>query len=320
MCMCTCACTLVCFLFHGLHGVGARRGRQPLILPRSVLHLFVSNGFTYNEMAQCLNVSCRTVCSRLCQFGLGARRNMSTISDVRLDRAVLALKRRFPNSGYRMMTSLLRTNDQIIVPKARVHSSMRRIDPVGMARRLRVVLRRRKYRVSGANSVWHMDANLKLSRWGFVVQGCVDGYSRAIIYLNCAACNSAALTLNCFVRGMSHFGIPSQTRSDAGLENVLVCRLMICLQGMGRQSHIVGRSVHNQRIERLWRDVFTFVLSRIYAVFYCMEDAGLLDPNNSRHIMYLHLSFGQLIWKELATFAKSWNMHGLRSEHHLTPL
>ena len=54
-----------------------------------------------------------------------------------------------------------------------------------------------------------------------------------------------------FVRGMSHFGIPSRTRSDAGLENDLVCRLMICLQGMDRQSHIVGRSVHNQRIERL---------------------------------------------------------------------
>ena len=48
-----------------------------------------------------------------------ARRNMSTISDVQLDRAILALKRRFLNSGYQMMTSLMRTNDQIIVPKAR---------------------------------------------------------------------------------------------------------------------------------------------------------------------------------------------------------
>ena len=105
-------------------------------------------------------------------------------------------------------------------------------------------------------------------------EGGTRGASFAI-HMNCAACNSAALTLNCFVRGMSHFGIPSRTRSDAGLENVLVCRLMICLQGMGRRSHIVGRSVHNQRIERLWRGVFTFVLSRFYAVFYCMEDAGM---------------------------------------------
>ena len=58
--------------------------------------------------------------------------------------------------------------------------------------------------MNGADSVWHMDANMKLSLWGFVVQGCVDGFSRAIIYLTCAACNSAALTLN------SHFGLLSR--------------------------------------------------------------------------------------------------------------
>ena len=280
----------------------------------------MSNRFTANEMAQYLNVSRRTVCSRLRQFGLGTRRNMSTIHDAQLDRAILALKRRFPNSGYRMMTSLLKTNSQIRVSKARVYASMKRIDPVGMARRRRVVLHRRQYRVNGANSVWHLDANLKLSRWIFFVQGCVDGYSRAIIYLNCAACNNTAITLNSFVRGMSHFGLPSRTRSDAGLENVLVSRLMVGLQGRGRGSHIVGRSVHNQRIERLWRDVYTSVLSQFYAFFYDMEDAGLLDPTNPRHILYLHLSFGKLICKELATFARGWNMHGLRSEHHLTPL
>ena len=121
---------LIALSFSCLQSVGARRGRQPLVLPRSVLHLFLSNAFTCNEMAQCLNVSHRTVCSRLHQFGLGARRNMSTIRDVQLDRAILALKRRFPNSGYRMIASLLRINDQIIVPRARV------IDPVGMARQL----------------------------------------------------------------------------------------------------------------------------------------------------------------------------------------
>ena len=79
-----------------------------------------------------------------------------------------------------------------------------------------------------------MDANVKLSQWGFLVQGCVDGYSRAVIYLNCAACNSAALTLEYFARGMSHFGLPSRTRSDARLENVVVSRLMVDLQGRAK--------------------------------------------------------------------------------------
>ena len=49
--------------------------------------------------------------------------------------------------------------------------------------------------------------------------------------------------------------------------------------------------------------------------FYALEDAGLLDPTKPRHIAYLHNSVGQLIYKELATFAKGWNMHSLWLEH-----
>ena len=44
-----------------------------------------------------------------------------------------------------------------------------------------------------------------------------------------------------------------QTR---GGENILVCRYMVMYHGVGRGSHIAGSSVHNQRIERLWRDVY----------------------------------------------------------------
>ena len=47
-----------------------------------------------------------------------------------------------------------------------------------------------------------------------------------------------------------------------------------------------------------------------------MDDAELLDPTRPRHIMYLHLSFGQHICKELVTVARG----QLRSEHELTPL
>ena len=51
------------------------------------------------------------------------------------------------------------------------------------------------------------------------------------------------------------YGIPERVRSDKGLENISVEDFMISQNGTGRRSMITGPSVHNQRIERLWRDV-----------------------------------------------------------------
>lgn len=50
---------------------------------------------------------------------------------------------------------------------------------------------------------------------------------------------------------------------------------------------ITGKSVHNQRIERLGRDVYAEVLSYYYDLFYYMEDIGILDPLDELNI-YMH--------------------------------
>ena len=84
---------------------------------------------------------------------------------------------------------------------------------------------------------------------------------------------------------------PSRIRVDKGVENVLVCDEMVRIRGEGRESFIFGPSTHNQRIERLWRDVFRCVCMSYYYTFYAMESSGILDPCNQHHLFALHFVY-----------------------------
>ena len=129
------------------------------------------------------------------------------------------------------------------------------MDAIGRAIRCQTAIRRRAYNVAAANDLWHMDSNHKIISWRFVIHGCIDGYSRCIIYLVCAQDNLASTALDLFLTGVNDFGLPQRVRGDRGVENVDVARFMLQMRGLSRGSFICGCSVHNQRIERLWSDV-----------------------------------------------------------------
>lgn len=111
--------------------------------------------------------------------------------------------------------------------------------------------------------------------------GGIDVYSRAIVYLSCQINNRADTALCEFQGTVEKFGLPSRVRTHKGVEDVDIARYMLShpARGEGRGSHITGKSVHNQRIERLWRDVFYACLFKYYWPFKHMEDTGILDVN-----------------------------------------
>ena len=83
---------------------------------------------------------------------------------------------------------------------------------------------------------------------------------------------------------------------------------------------IVGSSVHNIRIERLWRDTFRCVLSVFYQLFCFLEECGELDPLSENDLYCLHFVYKPRINKALEAFMYGWNNHALTTEHCKTPL
>ena len=122
--------------------------------------------------------------------------------------------------------------------------------------------------------MWHIDSHHSLIRWGFVLHGAIDGYSRLITFLQCSTNNKAETAVSLFEQALEIYGLPSRVRTDKGGENTLIWRKMIELRGEGRGSYIAASSVHNQRIERLWRDVWNYVCSQFYYIFQAMEAEG----------------------------------------------
>jgi hypothetical protein len=90
-------------------------------------------------------------------------------------------------------------------------------------------------------------------------------------------------------------------------------------QHCSESSIITGSSTHNERIERLWRDVFRCVISLFYNTFKALEEEEKLDPLNEVDIFCLHLVYKPRINHALKEFVISWNNHAISTEHNHTP-
>ena len=161
-----------------------------------------------------------------------------------------------------------------------------------------------------------------LCRWRLVIHGAIDGYSRLVVFLKCSPNNFARTVLNLFVQAVQEYGLPVRVRCDQGVENYDVGMFMLSHpQRRGALNPvIVGKSVHNQRIERLWRYVFQGVTCTYYHLFNHLESSNFLDPLNESDLFSLHYVYLNLINHHLQQWTGSWNTHKMSSARNKSPM
>jgi len=163
----------------------------------------------------------------------------------------------------------------ITVPRNIVYALLKIPDPEGIDLRRKRRLIRREYYSRGPNYLWHLDSYDKLKPYGLCINGCIDGFSRRLIWLNVYRSSSdPRLIAGYFMEAVHEFnGCPRLLRGDMGTENSHVAQMQSLLSGS--TSFIYGNSTHNQRIESFWG-----ILRRECAQFWMDLLRGLKDTGH----------------------------------------
>ncbi|XP_074646401.1 uncharacterized protein LOC141902527 [Tubulanus polymorphus] len=258
------------------------------------------------------NVCERTIAQRVMEFGLRVSNMSDKLSDDILDDIVADAVAIHPNWGEKLHAGHIQSLG-LRVQRDRIRESLRRVDPDGIDERKRKTLKRREYWVPGPNFIWHVDGNHKLIRWRIVIHGGIDGFSRIPVFMRCSNNNRADTVFRSFKNAVERYGLPQKVRSDHGGENVLIADYIIAHPDRGPGHFITGRSVHNQRIERLWRDVYSLCTSTFYNLFHSLEEECLLIADNDVDLYVLHMVFLPRLQNSINRFIDAWICHKVRT-------
>ncbi|KAJ8299484.1 hypothetical protein KUTeg_023544, partial [Tegillarca granosa] len=255
-------------------------------------------------------ISHSTLKRKLKSIGLFQRKNHSNLLDV----ACFILRQLDVSGslhGYRWM-HLKCKHSGFNIPRDTVYFIMKLLDPKGMQNRQRKRLKRRQYLCPGPNFVWHVDSYDKLKPFGIAINGCIDGYSRCVIWLEAATTNSNPRVIaNYYINSVrKKGGCPKRIRSDLGTENGYIADMQKFLRRdhgdtfSGEKSFLYGKSTHNQRIEwfggcfgKKWGSI----------LWICLRNKNLIQ-----------FCFLKIIQADLDDVQDIWNTHVLQSKNAVT--
>ena len=126
----------------------------------------------------------------------------------------------------------------------------RELDPAGVEMRRKHRLQRRIYSVPGPDFLWHIDGHDKLKPYGFSIHGCIDGFSRRIIWLEVGVTNKQPEVIAYhYIQAVKQLkGLPTKIRSDDGTENSLVEAIQIALRSAHTDPHAGLSSFYDRYI------------------------------------------------------------------------
>ncbi|XP_069369669.1 uncharacterized protein [Paralichthys olivaceus] len=287
-------------------------GRPKLVVSRDHLEDLIEMELSVPCISKMLGISNQTVRRRMQQWGLTIKESCSKITDDELDSLVSAIKADSPNLGQKMMKERLKALGHR-VQMSRVCESLHRVRNPGTCERPTEL---------GCDpaplSLVHVNTSHKLKRYGIILFGGIDGFSRKILYLQAANNNKPSTALKVFLEAVDRHGLPSRVRGEKSVENTDIARLMYQVAGRGRGSFTSGRRDQNERIDGVWRDVWNGVSSNYYDLLHSLEEDDLLDPENSTHLFCALFVFLSRIQKDLDAFTEEWNDRLLHTEENLT--
>lgn len=288
-----------------------------------LIEQYFHRGFEYQTILSFLqkyhgiSMSLSTLKSRLKQQGL---KRVNPNYDIQVVRETIRKELDGPgcSGGYRAMWHALRL-EGIQVPRRIVAQLLKELDPEGCQLRRARRLRRRSYHSPGPNHVWHVDGYDKLKPYGLPIHGCIDGWSRKIMWLQVSRTNNsphvpATLFLDC-VRNFG--GCPIKLRTDCGTENGVMAAMQ-CYMRDSVDAHKYGTSPANQRIEAWWSYLRKNRTNWWMNFFKDLVDREVFTPGNILHAECLWFCFAGILQNDLDKVKHHWNSHYIRASRYDT--
>ncbi|XP_061170646.1 uncharacterized protein LOC133180064 [Saccostrea echinata] len=194
---------------------------------------------------------------------------------------------------------------------------LRELDPEGTKIRRRRRILRRTYHSIGPNQIWHVVGYDKLKPYGFAIHGCIDGYSRKLMWLQEGPSNNdPAIVASNYVECVQNMkGCPLILQADPGTENITMGALHCLFRHdaaddfAGLSSFRVSRSDFNQRIEAWW-SLFRRRKSQWWMHFFKdLELMGVIHRGIINEIYSLRYCFMPVLQLELSQIVEEWNTH-----------